>query len=203
MVPRGVREVARILVFTYVKRDSPGGTGRALCVEPSDCGGLHSRGKRRCSAAAQKLSRENDRLQVQRRFRSRGSAPGSGNFRKYADVSEINGPSDIGGALAPCGEGFSKCIEFSGRYFVVPPPGENEWFFGGDDFRLVSDPSGRERHTVVVSRYGDEHYSYGFSPRCGVEWINFSLGWERGEEVFYPVGRSLFSESVCTPTPTD
>lgn len=125
-----------------------------------------------------------------------------GIYRNYADVSEVNGPSDIGGSLAPCGEGFSKCIEFSGRYILVPPPGETNWFFGGDDFRLVADTSGREGQTIVVSRYGDESYSYGFSPRCGVEWINFSVGGEEGQEVFYPVGRSLFSESACILGPT-
>jgi hypothetical protein len=120
-----------------------------------------------------------------------------GAYRNYADVSEVGGPSDIGGALAPCGEGISKCVQVGGHHIMVPPPGETSWAFGGHDFRLVADSSDREGHVVVVYRQGDEIYSYRFSPRCGVEWINFSAG----TEVFYPVGRSLFSESVCTPAP--
>lgn len=123
-------------------------------------------------------------------------------YRNYADVSEVGGLSDIGGSLAPCGEGISKCVNVGGHYFMVPPPGEAGWLFGGYNFRLVTDSSDPESHVVVVSRDGDEIYSYSFSPRCGVVWINFSAGGEEGEEVFYPVGRSLFSESACTPAPT-
>lgn len=126
----------------------------------------------------------------------------AGAYRNYADVSEVVGESDIGGTLAPCGEGISKCVDVAGLYFMIPPPGEASWFSGGYDFHLVADPSDRDGRVVVVSRYGDESYSYGFSPRCGVGWINFSAGREGGEEVFYPVGRSLFSESVCTSAPT-
>lgn len=126
----------------------------------------------------------------------------AGAYRNYADVSEVGGESDIGGTLAPCSEGASKCVDFSGLYIMVPPPAEASWFFGGYDFRLVADSSDREGHVVVVSRYGDESYSYGFSARCGVEWINFSTGREGGEEVFYPAGQSLFSEADCTPAPT-
>ncbi|MFN7621243.1 MAG: hypothetical protein ACK5RN_14125 [bacterium] len=125
-----------------------------------------------------------------------------GAYRNYADVSEIGGPSDIGGALAACSEGISKCVEVAGLYLMVPPPSEAGWSFGGYDFHLVADSSDREGHVVVVSRDGDESYSYGFSPRCGVRWLNVSVGREEGDEVFYPVGRSLFSESVCTPAPT-
>lgn len=125
-----------------------------------------------------------------------------GAYRNYADVSEVGGPSDIGGALEPCGEGISKCVEVAGLYLMVPPPGEARWNFGGYDFHAVADPSDREGHVVVVSRNGDESYSYGFSPGCGVRWLNVSVGREGGEEVFYPVGRFLFSESVCKSVPT-
>ena len=121
-----------------------------------------------------------------------------GAYRSYADVSEVGGPSDIGGRLAPCGEGISACVQVGGHHIMVPPPGKASWIFGGHDFRLDADSSDREGQVVVVYRQGDEMYSYRFSPRCGVEWINFS----GGTEVFYPVGRSLFSESVCTPGPT-
>lgn len=125
-----------------------------------------------------------------------------GAYRNYADVSEVGGPSDIGGALTPCGEGVSKCIEVAGLYLMVPPPGETRWSFGGYNFHAVADPSDREGQVVVVSRNGEESYSYGFSPGCGVRWLNVSVGREGGEEVFYPVGRSLFSESVCKSAPT-
>jgi hypothetical protein len=125
-----------------------------------------------------------------------------GAYRNYADVSEVGGPSDIGGTLAPCGEGVSKCVKVSGLYLMVPPPGEVHWNFGGYDFHVVAAPSDREGHVVVVSRDGDESYSYGFSAGCGVRWLNVSVGRERGEEVFYPVGRSLFSESACIAAPT-
>lgn len=124
-----------------------------------------------------------------------------GAYRTYADVSEVGGPSDIGGALTPCGEGVSKCVEVAGLYLMVPPPGESRWNFGGYDFHVVADPSDREGRIVVVSRNSDESYSYGFSPGCGVRWLNVSVGREGGEEVFYPVERSLFSESVCTSVP--
>lgn len=126
-----------------------------------------------------------------------------GSHRYYGDVLEVGGPSDLGGGLEPCGEGISKCVYLGDSiYFMVPPPGEARWNFGGYDFRAVADSSDREGHVVVVSRAGDERYSYRFSPRCGVEWINFSTGGERGERLYYPVGRSLFSEAVCTPAPT-
>lgn len=124
-----------------------------------------------------------------------------GAYRNYTDVSEVGGPSDIGGAVAPCGEGISKCAEVAGLYLMVPPPGEAGWNFGGYDFRAVADSSDREGHVVVVSRNGDESYSYGFSPRCGVRWLNVSVGRERGEEVFYPVGRPLFAEPTCASAP--
>lgn len=126
----------------------------------------------------------------------------AGAYRIYGDVSEVGGDSDIGDTLSPCGEGVTKCVKFSKLQIMVPPPAEASWFFGGYDFGLVADSSDREGHVVVVSRYGDESYSYGFSARCGVEWINFSTGREGGEEVFYPVGQSLFSEADCTPAPT-
>lgn len=123
-------------------------------------------------------------------------------YRNYADVSEVGGESDIGGRLAPCGEGISKCVEVGGAYIMVPPPGEAIWHFGGYEFRLVGEPAAREGQVIVVSRFGEESYSYNYSARCGVGWINFSAGRERGEEVFYPAGRSLFSEWACTPSPT-
>lgn len=126
-----------------------------------------------------------------------------GSFRFYGDVLEVGGPSDLGGGLEPCGEGISKCVYLGDSiYFMVPPPGEARWNFGGYDFHVVADSSDREGFVIVVSRAGDERYSYGFSPRCGVEWINHSTGGERGERVYYAVGRSLFSEAVCTPAPT-
>ena len=126
-----------------------------------------------------------------------------GSFRFYGDVLEVGGPSDLGGDLEPCGEGISKCVYLGDSfYFMVPPPGEARWYFGGYDFHVVADSSDREGQVVVVSRAGDESYSYGFSPRCGVEWINLSTGRERGERLDYPVGRSLFSEADCTPAPT-
>src|SRR6218665_706480 len=87
-----------------------------------------------------------------------------GAYRNYADVLEVGGPSDIGGALAPCGEGVSKCVEVAGLYLMVPPQGEARWNFGGYDFHAVADPSDREGHVVVVSPNGDESYSYGFRP---------------------------------------
>ena len=54
-----------------------------------------------------------------------------GSYRNYADVSEVGGPSDIGGDLRPCGEGISKCVEFSGLYIMVPPSNGDGWFFWG------------------------------------------------------------------------
>ena len=126
-----------------------------------------------------------------------------GSFRFYGDVLEVGGPSDLGGGLEPCGEGISKCVYLGDSfYFMVPPPGEARWHFGGYDFHVVADSSDREGQVVVVSRAGHERYSYGFSPRCGVEWINLSTGRERGERLDYPVGRSLFSEVDCTSAPT-
>lgn len=126
-----------------------------------------------------------------------------GSHRYYEDVLEVGGPSDLGGALEPCGEGIPKCVEFADSiYFMAPPAGGADWVFRGYDFHVVADSSDREGHVVVVSRAGDESYSYRFSPRCGVEWINFSTGGARGERLYYSVGRSLFSEAVCTPAPT-
>jgi hypothetical protein len=125
-----------------------------------------------------------------------------GSYRNHGDVAEVGGPSDIGGSVAPCGEGISKCVEVAGLYLMVPPPGEARWNFGGYDFRAVAASSDREGDVVTVSRDGDESYSYGFSPQCGVRWLNVSVGGEGGKEVFYPVGRSLFSETVCTSGPT-
>jgi len=125
-----------------------------------------------------------------------------GAYRNYADISQVGGPSDIGGALTPCGEGASKCIEVAGLSLMVPPRREARWDFGGYNFNAVADASDREGHVIVVSRNGEESYSYGFSPGCGVRWLNVSVGREGGKEVFYPVGRSLFSEQVCTPAPT-
>lgn len=125
-----------------------------------------------------------------------------GSHSYYGDVSEVGGPSDLGGGLEPCGEGIPKCVEFADSiYFMAPPPGGGDWVFRGYDFHIVADSSDREGHVVVVSRAGDESYSYSYSPRCGVEWINFSTGGERGERLYYPVGRSLFSESACTSAP--
>jgi hypothetical protein len=120
----------------------------------------------------------------------------------YGDVSEVGGPSDLGGDLGPCGEGISECVEFGGIYLMVPPPGGADWVYSGYDFHVVARSSEREGHVVVVSLAGDERYSYGFSPRCGVEWINLSTGGERGERVYYAVDRSLFSEVDCTSAPT-
>jgi len=128
--------------------------------------------------------------------------PDDGSFRFYGDVLEVGGPSDLGGDLEPCGEGISKCVNLGDSiYYMVPPPGEARWTFGGYDFHVIADSSDREGHVVVVSRASDERYSYGFSPRCGVEWINLPTSRERGERLYYPVERSLFSEAVCTPAP--
>ena len=124
----------------------------------------------------------------------------AGAYRNYANVSEVGGESDIGDTLAPCGEGISKCVEFAHLVIMVPSPGGSIWNFGGYDFAPTASLDG-EGQVVVVSRNGEESYSYSYSPRCGVEWINFSAGREQGKEVFYPVGRSLFSKSACRPSP--
>lgn len=124
-----------------------------------------------------------------------------GAYRNYADVSDVRGPSDIGGELEPCGFGVSKCVAFSGLYVMAPPPDESGWFLGGYDFRMVGSPSDGQGAAIFVSRYGEESYSYGYRPRCGVEWINFSTGGRQGKEVFFPVGPSLFSEPACAPSP--
>lgn len=125
-----------------------------------------------------------------------------GSLQFYGDVSEVGGPSDLGGRLEPCGEGLSKCVEFlDSIYFMVPLAGGGDWAFRGYDFHLAVDSSDREGQVVVVSRDGEERYSYSYSQRCGVEWINLSTGGERGERVYYSVGLSLFSDSVCTPAP--
>lgn len=129
--------------------------------------------------------------------------PDDGSLRFYGDVLEVGGPSDLGGSLKPCGEGISKCVEFADSiYVMMPPPGGGHWVFRGFEFHIVAGSSNQEDHVVVVSRSSEEIYSYGYSARCGVEWINLSTGGERGERVYYPVGRSLFSESVCTSDPT-
>lgn len=125
----------------------------------------------------------------------------AGAYRSYDNVSEVGGYSDIGDSLAPCGEGLEKCVTFSGLYIIVPPSTGDGWRFGGYDFQLEADGSNRDRQIVVVSRSGKESYSYSYSTQCGVRWINFAAGREGGKEVFYPVGRSLFSQSVCTPSP--
>ena len=129
--------------------------------------------------------------------------PDGGSFRFYGDVLEVGGPSDLGGDLEPCGEGISKCVYVGdSAYFMVPPPGEARWYFGGYDFHVVADPSDREGQVVTVSRAGDESYSYGFSSQCGVKWINHSTGGQGGERLYSAVGPSLFSEADCTPAPT-
>lgn len=125
----------------------------------------------------------------------------AGAYRSYGDVSEVGGYSDIGDTLSSCGEGVTKCVEFSKLHIMVPPSIGDAWHLGGYDFQAETDGSNRDRQIVVVSRNGEESYSYGYSARCGVEWINFAAGRESGKEVFYPVGRSLFSPSVCTPSP--
>jgi hypothetical protein len=128
--------------------------------------------------------------------------PDHGHFLFYGDVSEVDGPSDLGGRLAPCGEGMSKCVEFADSiYFMVPPQSRAGWDFGGYSFRVPAGSSGSEGHLIVVSRDGAESYSYSYSSRCGVEWINFSSGGEGGEKLYYPIGRSLFSEATCPPHP--
>lgn len=129
--------------------------------------------------------------------------PDDGSFRFYGDVLEVGGPSDLGGDLEPCGEGIPKCAYLGDSiYLMAPPPGEARWSFRGYEFHVVADSSDREGHVIIVSRAGDESYSYGFSSRCGVEWINHSTGGIRGERLYYAVGRSLFSEADCTPAPT-
>lgn len=125
----------------------------------------------------------------------------AGAYRNYGDVSEVGGYSDIGDSLTPCGEGVEKCVAFSELYIMAPPSTGDGWRFGGYDFQLEADGSNRNRQIVVVSRSGKESYSYSYSTQCGVRWINFAPGRESGKEVFYPVGRSLFSQSACTPSP--
>lgn len=127
----------------------------------------------------------------------------AGAYRNYGDVSEVGGDSDIGDILAPCGEGVTKCVTFAGLYIMAPPSTGNDWRFGGYDFQLEATGSKRDSRIVVASRNGEESYSYSYSTRCGVRWINFAAGREGGKEVFYPVGRSLFSEPVCTPPPRE
>lgn len=124
----------------------------------------------------------------------------AGAYRNYGDVSEVGGYSDIGDNLAPCGEGMAKCVTFSGLYIMVPPSTGEEWHFGGYDFQLEADGANRDDQVVVASQNGEESYSYSYRTRCGVRWINFAAGRKGGKEVFYPVGRSLFSQSVCTPS---
>lgn len=129
--------------------------------------------------------------------------PDEGSLGFYGDVSEVGGPSDLGGRLKQCGEGISKCVEVADSIYFMAPPGGGDWIFRGYDFHVDAGLSDRKGHVVVVSRAGKESYSYGYSPRCGVEWINFSTGKERGERVYYPIGRSLFSELSCTPILTN
>lgn len=125
----------------------------------------------------------------------------AGAYRIYGDVSEVGGDSDIGDALSPCGGSVTKCVKFSKLHIMVPPSTGDDWHLGGYDFQLEGDGSNRDSRIVVVSRYGKESYSYSYSTRCGVGWINFAAGRESGKELFYPVGRSLFSQSVCTSAP--
>lgn len=125
--------------------------------------------------------------------------PDDGSFRFYGDVLEVGGPSDLGGDLEPCGEGISKCVYLGDSiYYMVPPPGEARWNFGGFQFEAVADSSDRQGQIIVVSRAGHEHYSYGFSRRCGIKWIKQSSEGEAGEDPYFAVGRSLFSEPDCT-----
>lgn len=126
----------------------------------------------------------------------------AGAYRTYGDVSEVGGDSDIGGDLAPCGDGIQKCVTAGGLYIMVPPSTGDGWNLAGYDFQLEADGSNQDGQIVVASRNGEESYSYSYSTRCGVGWINFAAGREGGKEVFYPVGRSLFSQTVCTPAPT-
>lgn len=120
-----------------------------------------------------------------------------GSYLNYADISKVGGDSDIGDTLVPCGEGLAECVEVGGAYIMVPPPGKAAWSFGSYNFRVIEGAADREGHAIVVSRFGEESYSYNYSPRCGVGWINFSAGGEEGEEVFYPVGGTLFSGTAC------
>lgn len=124
-----------------------------------------------------------------------------GAYRSYEDASEVGEESDIGGDLAPCGEGVTKCVAAANHFIMVPPSTGNDWQFGGYEFQLKPGGSDRDDHIVVVSRDGEESYSYSYSSRCGIGWINFAAGREGGKEVYYPVGRSLFSQSVCTAGP--
>ena len=124
-----------------------------------------------------------------------------GSYRYYDEISEVGGPSDRGGYLEPCGEGIPKCVEFASSYYLMAPPGGGDWAFRSFDFHIDTDSSDREGHVVIVSRAGKEIFSYSYSPRCGIEWINFTTGEERPDRLYYPVGRSLFSESVCTSAP--
>jgi hypothetical protein len=126
-----------------------------------------------------------------------------GSFRFYGDVLEVGGPSDLGGLLEPCGAGISDCVYVGDSiYWMVPPPGEARWNLGGFQFHAVEDSLDRQGQVIVVSRADDERYSYGFSPRCGVKWIKQSANGEEGDDPYYPVGRSLFSEVDCTSAPT-
>lgn len=118
-----------------------------------------------------------------------------GAYRNYASVADVGKESDIGGRLEPCDGDITRCVEFSGHFIMVPPGDKTEWFFGGHDFRVYADPTRSGSSTIVASRQGEDIYSYSYSPGCGVDWVIFS---PVIQEIFYPVGQSLFADRSCT-----
>ena len=119
-----------------------------------------------------------------------------GLYRNYGHIGEVRHSSDIGGGLVPCNADIASCVALEGDTPLMrPPQGVRAWRFGAYDLQIVSEND--KGVVVAVLREGQETYSYAYSPECGVRWINFSTGLERGREVFYPVGRSLFSSPEC------
>lgn len=119
-----------------------------------------------------------------------------GFYRNYGHIEDVRRSSDIGGELVPCNADVTSCVALGGDTPLMRPPlGERAWGFGAYDLQIVSEDN--KGVVVAVLRDGRESYSYAYSPECGVRWINFSTGLERGHEVFYPVGRSLFSSPEC------
>lgn len=119
-----------------------------------------------------------------------------GFYLNYGHIEDARRSSDIGGPLLPCNADVTSCVALDGDTPLMRPPGgERAWSFGAYDLQIVSEDD--KSVVVAVLRDGRESYSYAYSPECGVRWINFSTGLERGREVFYPVGKSLFSTPEC------
>ena len=119
-----------------------------------------------------------------------------GFYVNYGHIEDVRRSADIGGELVPCNEDVTSCVTLGGDAPLMrPPQGERAWGFGAYELQIVSEDD--KGVVVAVLRDGRESYSYAYSPECGVRWINFSTGLERGREVFYPVGRSLFSSQEC------